>query len=190
MARIVGRRGVERRGVERRGIERWVDHGVAGPGLVVGRVGEVDEVVLGPQLRADPVDASGDPFGPALLVLVAEGVGQRLDGAGAVDDAAVAVQPGVDLDQGQFAVAAEDGEAGLAEDDAADRPGRRAGRGEGAAAQGRRATAALPGDGRPEGVAHLLELTPDRHPLLGGRDHRFVERVEAGEEVVAADLET
>ncbi len=55
----------------------------------------------------EAVHASCHPQGAPRVVLVAEGVGKHLDGMGASDQIAVAVQPGVDVAQGELAVAGE-----------------------------------------------------------------------------------
>lgn len=62
------------------------------------------------------------------VVLVAHRVGQDLDRVLTGDQVAVAVQPGVDLDEGQLAVAGEDDEAGASQGDPADRLGRGGGK--------------------------------------------------------------
>lgn len=176
---------------------RW---GVGARGRVGERVGHERGVAVVADGGAGPsrgeggpgfegVDAACDPLGPTGVVLVAQGVGQGLHGVVAVDDVAVAVEPGVDLDQGQCAVAGEDEQAGLAELDAAEGEGALAGRREGWATDGGWAPAALPGHGGPELVADVDQAVPHGQALVGAGHHGLLEGAQPGEELVPLDLE-
>jgi hypothetical protein len=122
-------------------------------------------------------------------VLVAEGVAERLDRVGGPDDVAVAVQPGVDLPQGQDAVAGEDLETGAAEQCAGERDPPCGGWGEsGVVVVGWAATTG-PRDAGVEGITVEGELVEEVEPLLGHLGHRPVEVLEAADEVLALDVD-
>jgi hypothetical protein len=59
----------------------------------------------------DLIHPSSDPADMAFARLVSHGVGQGLDGSGAVDAVAIEVEEGVQLGQAQPAVAGQDGDA-------------------------------------------------------------------------------
>lgn len=139
--------------------------------------------------RGDAVDAAAHAMGVADVVLVAEGVAEDLDRPGAGDDVAVPVQPGVDLGQGELAVAVEDLEAGHAEHDAGEGDGAGRRRWERRHVDRRGTTAAAPVGPRVELVADHGEVLEDLEPLVGHGDLRTVEVPQAGDEGFGFDVE-
>ncbi|QYG92037.1 hypothetical protein HC251_06025 [Iamia sp. SCSIO 61187] len=123
------------------------------------------------------------------VVLVAEGVGQGLDRVRGGDDVAVAVEPGVDVDQPLSAVAGEDLHAHVAEDRTGDGDGAGDGRGEGWVAVVRGAAAPAPGQGRVQGVALEGQQLQDLEALLGLGHHGLVELPQPVEELLPGDLD-
>ena len=136
----------------------------------------------------EPVHPPRGALGPEGVVLVAEGVGQGLDRVVAGHDVAVAVQPPVDLDQGQLAVAGQDGEAGPPEGHPGERHRLGGGRGDRRMGGRGRASAPLPRDGGPQLVPQLLQLGQQLATFVGTRHHRAVEQVEAVEEGISLHL--
>ncbi len=127
---------------------------------VVGAAGGRSEVGV------EGVDASLDPLRPTCVVLVPEGVGQALDRRSAVDEQAIAVEPGVDLGQRLGAVAGQDLDGGPPERHATDRDGPGCGRWERGRRERRRAATPLPRQRRPEPVTELRQLLDGSDPLV------------------------
>ncbi|HMJ77698.1 MAG TPA: hypothetical protein VK507_17085 [Iamia sp.] len=169
----------------KRGIDERVD---VHRRVVVGRQWGAGPAGLRGEQRVEDVDATLDPLGAAGVVLVAEGVGERLDRTIATDQVAVAVEPCVYLHQRELAVAAEDLEARPAEGDALQGDSPADGGGKRRTLDRRRATPSLPGDGRPQGVAQLDQLFDDAEPLVGQSGEGAVDLAHAGEQVVPAHL--
>ncbi len=121
---------------------------------------------------------------PALVDFVSHGVGELLDGIGAADRVAVQVEVGVQLCEGQLAVAPEEGEA--------NRPEAAAAEDLGVVAEGRkrtlvgagRAAAVVAGHDRPHQVAQLLGLLDEGAALRGALDRLGVEDGELSEDRV------
>lgn len=136
-----------------------------------------------------PVDAAADPLGPSLLVLVAEGVGEGAHRVGAGDGEAVVVQEGVEVGKGERAVATQQGEADAAEPPTtqSDRVGD-LGRQRGLIVRGR-AAAGHERDLRVEEVAVVLELGDEGPPIGGEAIELVIEATQAGEALVALDLD-
>lgn len=169
------------------GIDERV-HGGAGRAVGIGL--PVEDVAAGrPVRRIDLVGAATHPTDAEVVGLVPEGVGQRLAGAGAGDDVAVPVEPGVDLGQGRCPVPGEDLQAGLSEERAGDRH-----RGAGGGRDRRvlvvgRASTRLPGERGVQPVAAVGQLVEDVEPLLGIGDQRAVELLQAVEELLPLDVD-
>jgi hypothetical protein len=132
-----------------------------------------------------PVHTAPQTKGSTFVVLVAEGVGQALDRGGAPDQEAVAVQPGVDLDERQGTVTGEHLERGAPKDDARDGDGPSRRRRERGGLDGRRAPAPLPGDRRPQAVAELDQLLDRGDPLVGQGGGDLVDLPHPAEQLVA-----
>lgn len=135
------------------------------------------------------VDAALDASHSAEAHLVAHGVGEALHGHVADDAVAVAVQEGVEVAEGEGAVAAEDGPAGAAEAAAP----------EGCGVGDRGWDGLLVGvgwaadperrGGRPELVGEVVELGEDLDAAGGAGGELVVDAVELVEQSVSAGVE-
>jgi len=146
----------------------------------------VEWVALGrAEAGVEGVHASTEPQGAALVVLVAEGVGQRLDRRPTPDEVAVPVQPGVHLDQGQGSVPRQHLQRGAAQDGPADGDRSSWCRWERRGIDGGRSAPTLPGDRRPQAVAQLDQLLDRADPLLGEGRCGLVDLAHPSEQLVA-----
>ena len=172
----------------------FLEAGVATPSGLVGVEPWVDEARLrAVEIRSpsgfDGVDAPADPHGSARLDLVAHGVGQDLGGVDAVDHVAVLVEAGVELRQGEGAVAAQDSQRCGSEGPTGDGPGVGLDRGQRRAAYRRGTTALVVRDDWPQPVTDGVGLNQVGHPSGGELVDRRLDAPDGVEEAVPLHLQ-
>ncbi len=160
--------------------------------VAVAGVGERDPTRAGGGDGAggvEGVDAAPHPARPSLLDLVGEGVGERLDGSGGGDGEAVVVEEGVEVWEGELAVATEEGEGGASQCPPRHRSGVGVERRQRGPADLRWAPALVVLDERPQPVAQVVDLGERRDALR----HQPVQLVLVGvhhrQELVATKLQ-